>query len=70
VNPRFVPLWQALSLDHPQPIPSGFTLCPHAFVAGWTPDELEQRRLLYEKALAKARRMTAFLPDERIAFGP
>jgi hypothetical protein len=71
VHSRLLPLWQAgLALDqsNPQLIPSGFTLCPHAFIVGWTPAELELRRLLYEKALAKARRMAAFLPDERIAF--
>ena len=71
VNSRFLPLWQTSGLDHsnPQLIPSGFTVCPHAFIAGWTPAELEERRLLYQKALAKARRMACFLPDERIAFG-
>jgi hypothetical protein len=43
-------------------------MCPHAFVVSWTSAELEQRRLLYERAFSKAQRMAAFLPDERIAF--
>jgi hypothetical protein len=70
VNSRLLPLWPALSFEqsNQQLIPNGCTLCPHAFIASWTPAELEQRRLLYERALAKARRMAAFLPDERIAF--
>jgi hypothetical protein len=70
VNLRLIPLQQALSLPplSPQFGPSAFTMCPHAFVVSWTPAELEQRRLLYEKAFNKARRVAAFLPDERIAF--
>jgi hypothetical protein len=70
VNSRFYPLQQALTLAPftPQVVPSGFTVCPHAFVASWTSAELEERRALYEKAFSKARRMAAFLPDERIAF--
>jgi hypothetical protein len=70
VNLRLIPLQQALTLapSTPQFTPSAFTMCPHAFVASWTPAELEERRLLYEKAFNKARRVAAFLPDERIAF--
>jgi hypothetical protein len=70
VNSRLLPLGQALSLtqSNPQIIPAGFTLCPQAFIAAWTPAELEERRLLYKKAWSKAQRMAAFLPDERIAF--
>jgi hypothetical protein len=70
VNSRLFPLQPALSLApfNPQFIPSGFTMCPHAFVATWTPAELEERRLLYQRAFSKAQRVAAFLPDERIAF--
>jgi len=70
VNLRLIPLQQALSLPplNPQFAPSAFTMCPHAFLVSWTPAELEERRLLYEKAFNKARRVAAFLPDERIAF--
>jgi hypothetical protein len=42
-------------------------MCPQAFVASWTSAELEERRVLYQKALSKAQRMAAFVPDERIA---
>ena len=70
VNLRLIPLQQALSFPplNPQFAPSAFTMCPHAFVVSWTPAELEERRLVYEKAFNKARRVAAFLPDERIAF--
>jgi hypothetical protein len=70
VNLRLIPLQQALSLPSltSQFTPSAFTMCPHAFVVSWTPAELEERRLVYEKAFNKARRVAAFLPDERIAF--
>jgi len=70
VNLRLVPLQLALGSppSTPQFTPSAFTMCPHAFIVSWTPAELEERRLLYEKAFNKARRVAAFLPDERIAF--
>jgi hypothetical protein len=70
VSSRLFPFQPAISLGpvDPQFIPGGFTMCPHAFVVSWTSAELEERRLLYEKAFNKARRMAAFLPDERIAF--
>jgi hypothetical protein len=63
-------LWQALRTEeaNPQLSPTGFTLCPQAFIASWTPAELEERRLLYQKAFSKAQLMATFLPDERIAF--
>jgi hypothetical protein len=68
VNSRLLPWWQVVNLQtNPQITSTGWTTCPQAFVASWTPAELEERRLLYQKALSKAQRMAALVPDERIA---
>jgi hypothetical protein len=48
--------------------PTAFTVCPFVFVSAWTPEECQERQRLYEAAFQKARRATAFLPDERRAF--
>ena len=70
MSSRLLPWRQALSLQQsvPQLSPTAWTMCPQAFAAAWTPAELEERRLLYEKALSKAQRMAAYVPDERMAF--